>query len=724
MKRPLRLIFTVSVFMLASLSIYTGWANADAAFEMSDLTLSSKSVKQGEVVTVAATVTNTGDSQGIYTLNLKLDDEIIGTQELSLAPGMSQTASFAVVAEKTGDHIIELNGEIDFLTVESSSGMPFPPYVWIIAGLMVLVIILLIIDLTARQREKKYPAVSKTSRQVPQSATPSTIHGTPSQIVRPQVDTMGEIKQLKRTCPVCGAENPHEYQSCEVCQASLSGAVEADTVTPLTETGPIYRPMESTPQSVMGKTADRTTHISEAWQYARITKLIDALVNGRMTEFNPAIDPTAPSGFTYHDVDRLLDTSGEESMQALELLARDNVLLRKPFEKLKVDPEGSYQLVPVERCPYCGSGNLTKGQLLEHFNCGNVQLDQEYMHEHRYFCPKCKKDLKLLGTDYRYVGAQYKCLNCDSTFPAPITKWRNMQNGKVWTQDELREVQLYSYNLNPEKRDWLGFQLKPKTQLVDFLKQRDYQVQEFAEVPGTSGAMHTIDILATRDDKLIRFQVGIGFLTALSGEREVRLEELFKFDTIAYDIGLTYKVVIAMPRLNAEAMTFAQRQKIEIFEANDPDMLISFFSKQPQRSPSDLAEAKAHYLAEVSSNLSPQAQIASFLKYRGYEVSEMGIVNGKSGATHTFDIVATRDDLLVKPTIAVAIATDASGLGVDIDILERFDARAFDVGIRSKVFVAVPEATSGAQQFAKQQRIRLLNEQELSALIRPGEATL
>ena len=255
------------------------------------------------------------------------------------------------------------------------------------------------------------------------------------------------------------------------------------------------------------------------------------------------------------------------------------------------------------------------------------------------------------------------------------------------------------------------------------MKLRGYQVQEFAEVPGTSGAMHTIDILATRDDKLASLQVGIGFLTALPGEREVKLEELFKFDTTAYDIGLTYKVVIAIPKLSPEAMTFSQRQKIEIFEANDPDVLISFFSTQPKRSPSDLAEAEAHYLAEASTNLAPQAQIAAFLRYRGYEVSEQGTVNGKSGAVHTFDIVATRDDLLARPTIAVAIATDMSGQGVDIDILERFDARAFDVGIRSKVFVAIPVATSGAQQFAKQQRIRLLDEQELAQLIRPGETT-
>jgi len=371
-------------------------------------------------------------------------------------------------------------------------------------------------------------------------------------------------------CPSCGAKNPLGSQTCTVCRAILEekDIKPKDTpFTPLPKTGPLQiaaRPTVKQPQTAVRDNIPSTSSTSHEWQFASMSRLIDALAKGKITELNPAIDTSAPGGFSYPEVDRLLGTSGDESMKSLEALTTDGILTRKPFEKLKVDPEGSCQLVPVERCPYCDSGKMINGQLIEHFSCGNVQLEQDYASNHKYTCPKCKKELKLLGTDYRYVGIQHRCLNCENIFPSPLNKWRNLTTGKLWFSDELRNVELYSYSLNPDKRDWLEFQLKPKAQLVDFLRLQGYQVEELAEVHGSSGAVHTVDILATRDDSLAKFRIGIGVLTALPGEHQVGLGELFKFDSEAYDMGLVYKVVIALPKLSPEATKYAERQNIGI----------------------------------------------------------------------------------------------------------------------------------------------------------------
>lgn len=113
--------------------------------------------------------------------------------------------------------------------------------------------------------------------------------------------------------------------------------------------------------------------------------------------------------------------------------------------------------------------------------------------------------------------------------------------------EELREVWLYFYRFNEAKRDWLEFQLEPKAQFVDFFRRRGYEVEELARVQGRSGAVHTIDILATRDDGVVKHTVAVGILFAPLGQPEVLLNELFDFDTKAYDIGVHDKVVIAIP---------------------------------------------------------------------------------------------------------------------------------------------------------------------------------
>jgi len=88
-------------------------------------------------------------------------------------------------------------------------------------------------------------------------------------------------------------------------------------------------------------------------------------------------------------------------------------------------------------------------------------------------------------------------------------------------------VNLYSYRLDEVKRSWLEFKLKPKGQLIEFLKQRGYEVVENAVAKGRSGADHKIDILATRDDGIIGYTIAIGVKVAVD---KIELSEIFDFD--------------------------------------------------------------------------------------------------------------------------------------------------------------------------------------------------
>jgi DNA-binding NarL/FixJ family response regulator len=447
---------------------------------------------------------------------------------------------------------------------------------------------------------------------------------------------------------------------------------------------------------------------------ARIIKLVEAMVSGKLTDITPVIDFNYKLGFAYPAVDSLLDTTDQDTLDVLDNLAANGILIKEPYEKFYIDPENMFQLVPTERCPHCDSGEIVRGQLVEHFSCGYVGLDRDFKQDSRYVCPKCRKDLRLIGTDYRNVGMHYRCQDCNEVFTSPVVKWRNLKTRKVWNNEELKEVEVFSYRFSPDKRGWLEFQLKPKTQLVDFLRSRGYQVQELAQMTGRSGAVHTIDVLAIRDDILTKINLGIGLLVASTGESEVGLEALFKYDTRTYDIGINYKVVIAIPRLGPEAMNFANRQMIRAFEAKTLASVVTNITSLPGL-PVNL-QVGTEQAAMLDAQGSARAQIVKFLRNRGYDVYERALLAGKSGVEHIFDIFARRDDRIIIPTVAIGIAVSGSNRPVELDEVSRFDAAAFDCGIRNKVFIGIPNISLQAKQFARQQRIDIFEQQDLGRI--------
>jgi general secretion pathway protein E len=292
-----------------------------------------------------------------------------------------------------------------------------------------------------------------------------------------------------------------------------------------------------------------------------------------------------------------------------------------------------------------------------------------------------------------------------------------MKTRKVWKAEELREVETFSYQFSPDKKGWLESQMKPKTQLVNFLKDQGYQVHELAQLTARSGAVHTVDVFAIRDDIITKVYLGIGILVAVSGEPEVGLESLFRFDTRAYDIGINYKVVIAIPKLGPEAVNFARRQMIRVYEAKSLAAVVADLT-HPDRFRSGMQSGvEAVENQEGSASGIPRTTVVKFLRNRGYDVYERALILGKSGVEHVFDIIARKDDRIVVPTIAIRIASSLTGQPVGLDEISKFDAAAFDAGICNKVFLGLPQVSDQARQFATQQKIDVFEQQDLGKLI-------
>jgi hypothetical protein len=421
-------------------------------------------------------------------------------------------------------------------------------------------------------------------------------------------------------------------------------------------------------------------------------KLVAEMLGGRISTVKPQYDFTTELGFTYPAVEQAANLKGKDGLAIMESLAARDIVAKSFFDRLIRCPRcHGVNLRPSSHCPKCGSGHVIRGRILEHFACKYIGVEEEFTAKGKYVCPRCRMELRTIGADYRSQGVLYKCHDCSEVFNVPFIKWRCLKCSSLVTEDEVGEVIIYAYSFDESKRNWLEFELQPKVRFVEFLKQHGYKVTENATVKGRSGAEHSLDILATRDDGVLTHTVAIGIEIARD---RIGLDRILDFDVKAYDSGIHDKIMIAIPELGEEAKKFASYQRIKVLEPKDLEILLTSRG-QPARE-------TVHEPFEFRS----KSQLMQYLEKQGYTVKEKAEVKGRSGAVHNMDILATKDEGIITHRIAIGIERDDKPMG-----LERvfdFDDKAYDSGILDKVFIAVPGLTKEAMQFARRQGIRVL----------------
>jgi hypothetical protein len=432
-------------------------------------------------------------------------------------------------------------------------------------------------------------------------------------------------------------------------------------------------------------------------QYPEAMKLVKEILAGKVDEIDPTTDPTSELGFTYPQIERLLGLPTTNAITTLEFLANENILEKQLHDKLLFCPQcQSPNLKPGLGCPKCGSGNIAKGRILEHFACRNTSLENDYMDSGKYVCPKCQQELRFLGTDYQSLGINYKCRDCGATSSEAAFNWHCLKCSHYFTEDEARETLLFSYRFDEGKRRWLEFEFGEKSRFVDFIRNQGYEVAENTKVDSTtkSGANHVLDIVARRDDGLITYTIGIGILIDSWG-KDVGLAEVFAFDNKVYDLGIHDKVLLALPKLSPEARQFAQQQRIKVVDEKD---LAPILSSPPPAQPKQ--SSSEPFVFET------RAKLLDHLKGSGYRVEEKAKVLGRSGVEHTFDILATNDDGIITHTLGISTMVSKDEIG--FDEVSAFDTRAYDVGIHDKLLLACPKLSYEAKQLARYQRIKVI----------------
>jgi len=102
-------------------SIYTVMAHTRPAnFTIADLEVNPGEVTLGESISISALITNTGDLIGSYRVTLKIDNEAVATEDVTLAGDTSQTVTFTTAKDVAGTYSVNVNGLSGTFTIKKA----------------------------------------------------------------------------------------------------------------------------------------------------------------------------------------------------------------------------------------------------------------------------------------------------------------------------------------------------------------------------------------------------------------------------------------------------------------------------------------------------------------------------------------------------------------------------------------------------------------------------
>ena len=95
----------------------------------------------------------------------------------------------------------------------------------------------------------------------------------------------------------------------------------------------------------------------------------------------------------------------------------------------------SVKVIQIFYCPSCQRNDFKQVKIIEHFACGNFSVESEYVNDK---CPKCKKDIKTLGVDYRVLKNRYLCNKCSEIFQELSSSFLCLKCENKFSVEEVR----------------------------------------------------------------------------------------------------------------------------------------------------------------------------------------------------------------------------------------------------------------------------------------------
>ena len=140
---------------------------------------------------------------------------------------------------------------------------------------------------------------------------------------------------------------------------------------------------------------------------------------------------------------QLSENTLSEYLKKLE--SQKNISSIDVVKELTCNSCQSLRLAQIFQCPSCKNSNFEQTKLIEHFDCGNFSEESTYNDDNK--CPKCNKQIKALGVDYRILNNRYKCKNCEDIFQEVRTEFLCLKCSNSFMLDDGNWKESMEYKL-------------------------------------------------------------------------------------------------------------------------------------------------------------------------------------------------------------------------------------------------------------------------------------
>lgn len=168
-----------------------------------------------------------------------------------------------------------------------------------------------------------------------------------------------------------------------------------------------------------------------------------------LVEAVPQRNPGSPVGYSLPWVDDLLMADMGGSLPELNRLAAHGLFLTELLDRINICPQcHDYRINFRQVCPHCGSPDISTQATIQHFACGHVAPENNFIKNDKYICPKCNKQLKHIGVDYTKPGDVLVCAHCGAASQEAVLNCLSIVCGAVFPPEQANDISIYKYRLS------------------------------------------------------------------------------------------------------------------------------------------------------------------------------------------------------------------------------------------------------------------------------------
>jgi len=292
--------------------------------------------------------------------------------------------------------------------------------------------------------------------------------------------------------------------------------------------------------------------------------ILSKFLSGEFERLDPVYDPKF--GYSYPIIEAIVGNHSAADA-FLNHLYEIGILKRETFDKTINCPKCNSGNVSIRYCcPYCKSFNVKKSSLVEHIQCGYIDVEDRFKQNDRLVCPRCHNELSKPDINYRKAGVWCACNECRKNFDIPVPSHFCRECKEIFTFEDAVYRDAYSYSLNQEVMKEAGVGYILVAPIREFFQNRGFMVESPGFLKGKSGASHMFDVTASKGD-ISRHVIVIDLAT--SAEDVVSEQSIIAMFAKVYDVAPDKACLIAIPKMSENGRKLADLYKIELVEAKN-----------------------------------------------------------------------------------------------------------------------------------------------------------